>query len=72
MATDFCIRMLAFCRRQQSSGSGTQIENAAGGLGNELEQRRFAFCAMRNGVGSFEVVERVIGSGLEIDRHGTV
>src|SRR5208282_1638528 len=68
----FRVRMLAFHQGQQPSISGTQVENAARGLGNELEQRRFAFCAMRYGVGSSEVVEGVLGSSPEIDGHGTV
>src|ERR1039457_14971 len=57
----FRVRMIAFYQGQQSSVSSAQIENAARGWGNELEQRRFAFRAMRNRVGSFEVVEGVIG-----------
>lgn len=68
----FRIRMLTLHQRQQPSISCTQIENAARGLRNELEQRRFAFRAMRNAVGSLEVVEGVIGSGPEIDGHATV
>jgi hypothetical protein len=68
----FRVRMLTFHQGQQSSISRTQVENAACGLGNKLQQRRFAFCAMRNRIGSFEIVEGVIGSGPEIDGHGRV
>jgi hypothetical protein len=64
--------MLAFHQGQQSSVSRTQIENAARTRRNELEQRRFALPAMRNGIGSFEVIKRVIGPAPEIDGHATV
>jgi hypothetical protein len=47
----------------------SQVENAARGSGNELEQRRFAFRAMRNRIRAFEVVEGVIGASPEINRH---
>jgi hypothetical protein len=62
--------MLRFHQGQQPPISGTQVENAARGLRNELEQRRFAFGAMRYGVGSSEVLEGVIGFSPEIDWHG--
>src|SRR5208282_3270686 len=66
------VGMLAFDQRQQSSISGAEIENAARGWGNELEQGRFALGAMLDGVGPFEVVEGVIGLSPEIDGHATV
>jgi hypothetical protein len=68
----FRVRMLTFHQGEQSSISRTQVENAARGLGNELEQCRFAFCAMWNGVGSVEVFEDVISAGPEIGGYGRV
>jgi len=43
------IRMFPFHQGQQSPVSGAEVENAARGAGNELQQRGFAFCAIFNG-----------------------
>jgi hypothetical protein len=65
-------RMLSFHQREKASVSRTEIEYPVRALRNELEQRRFAFLAMRNRIGPLEIIEGVVGLAPKVNGHGKV
>jgi len=61
------IRMPLPDERQQASIAAAKVEDFARTGRNELKQPRFAFCAVRNLVGSFQVVVDVIAGSPQVD-----
>ena len=57
---------------EQPAIAGTKIEDAARGLRNKLQQRRFAFRPVRNGIGALQIVASVAGGSPEIDGSSVV
>jgi len=55
------VRMLAFDQSQQAAIAGAKIEHSPGRGGNKFKQRRLAFAAMRNRIGTAYVIARMLG-----------
>ena len=66
----FSSDLLATNKIQQASVAGAQVKDSTSRRRNELEQRRLAFLAMANRVGTFEIVAGVVVRGPEIDGLG--
>src|SRR6202034_2237688 len=64
--------VLATNKIQQASVAGAQVKGSTSRRRNELEQRRLAFLAMGNRVGTFEIVAGVLVRGPEIDGLGVM
>jgi len=62
----------SFHEREKTSVAGTEIEDAARALGNELKQSRFTLLAMSNRIGALEIVEGMVGLAPKINGHGKV
>jgi hypothetical protein len=55
---------------QQASVASAKIKDPPRVRRDELKQRRFPLAAMRNGVGSFQIVARMVGRSPQIDGLG--
>src|SRR5579871_295267 len=57
-----CVRFRAseLHQRQQAASATAEIEDAMERTGQEIEEDRFAFGAMRNAIGALEVVQRML------------